>query len=102
MHLAYFPLLRQATILRDYVLLLIARVTLLGVMILIHMRAFERAQEAGFAESLAIPSRQRFEKLAMEISKGWQEGGEFNRLKASFDMNCTIYVFAFSGFYLGT
>jgi hypothetical protein len=90
LHLAHFPFPRQVTQLGEYMLLLMTHLTLLGASILIHMRAFERANEAGFAENLALWSRERFEKLAMEISEACQEGGEFSRLKASSYCSCTV------------
>jgi hypothetical protein len=101
-HLALYPLPGKDTPQREYVLLLITHLTLLGVSILIHMRAFERALEAGFPEGVAIRSKQQFETLAMKISETCQQGGEFSYLKASSDLRCTTFLFAFSSLYLGT
>jgi hypothetical protein len=101
LHLAHFRLPRQAILLREYILLPITHLTLLGVSILIHMRAFERAQEAGFAESLVNESRRRFEKPAMEVTKACQQRVEFSHLKASSNSLCIAYTLFLLWFLLG-
>lgn len=67
----------------DDALLATTHLTLLGVSISLHMRAYERALQTGCPESLATESRQRYEKVAMEISETLQQGGNFSRVNVS-------------------
>lgn len=76
----------------DDPLLATAHLTLLGVSILIHMKAFERALQTGFPDSLAVESRVRFEKAAMEISDAMQSAGAFGRVNLKVCNHIGMYL----------
>lgn len=64
-------------------LVVVSHLLLLGVVILIHMKSFSRAQQTGFPSSLSDESRQRMENAATEIGDVFRRGGVFDRVNVS-------------------
>ena len=78
-YLSLFPLSRADAAGSDITMLTITHLTLLGVTILIHQRAYERAILMGSSGNLSSDSRHRYEEVASEISEAVQHGIDFSR-----------------------
>lgn len=59
----------------------VEHLTFLGILVLIHMKAFDLAMETGFPDALAEDSRRRFETASMEIVRELRQRGTFARFQ---------------------
>jgi len=70
----------------------VEHLTFLGILVLIHMKAFDRAMETGFPDALAEDSRRRFETASMEIVRELRQRGTFARFQLKVCGHLGMYV----------